>query len=129
MKPGGFQLFDITIAPVPDVDTMTFTATQVYSDGSVVTWDQEPAADGTEAEFPKPELVLAAETAASPSPSASPSETGSPSATPTITVTASPIAAPSDSSGSSNAVPLVISIVAALLGGGALAVALRRRTT
>ena len=128
VKPGQFQLFDITIAPVPDVPTMTFTATQVYSDGSVVRWDQEPAADGTEAEFPKPELSLVAADTATPSPEASTSPTASPtaSATPTITVTASPIAAPSDSSSSSSSVPLVVAIVAVLLGGAALVVALRR---
>jgi uncharacterized protein YcnI len=128
VKPGQFQLFDITIAPVPDVTTMTFTATQVYSDGTVVRWDQEPAADGTEAEFPKPELALAAADAASPSPEAStsPSASDSQSATPTITVTASPVAAPSDSSSSSSPLALVVAIVAALLGSAALVVALRR---
>lgn len=124
VKPGEFQSFDITIAPVPDVDVMTFSATQTYSDGTVVQWNQEPAADGSEAEFPHPELVLAAgEPGASPS--ASPTESASPS----VTVTATPVAAPSDSSSSSGTVALVASVVAVVLGAAALVVALRRGST
>ena len=123
VKPGQFQSFDITIAPVPDVDTMVFSATQTYSDGSVVQWDQEPAADGTEAEFPHPELVLAAG-----EPEASPSASPSPTASPSVTVTASAVAAPESSASGSGTVALVASLVAVGLGAVALVVALRRRT-
>jgi hypothetical protein len=110
------------VAPVPDVETMTFDATQVYSDGSVVQWNQEPAADGSEAEFPHPELPLAT---GEPEGSASASPTES--ATPVVSVTATPVAAPSDSTSGSGTVALVASVVALVLGAGALLVALRRK--
>jgi hypothetical protein len=37
---------------------MVFAATQTYSDGSVVNWNQPPPAGGGEAEHPAPEFAI-----------------------------------------------------------------------
>ena len=57
-----FGSFAMDVGPLPDASSVTFDATQTYSDGSVVQWDQPPNADGSEAEHPAPELELAAAT-------------------------------------------------------------------
>jgi uncharacterized protein YcnI len=54
-----FGLFRILVK-LPDTDTITFSATQTYSDGLVVQWDQPPLPDGGEPEHPAPMLTLAA---------------------------------------------------------------------
>ena len=45
---------------LPDTDTVSFPATQTYSDGSIVKWDQPPLPGGGEPEHPAPMLNLAA---------------------------------------------------------------------
>lgn len=66
--PGGgigvdqFALFRVSVK-LPDAETVTFPATQTYSDGTVVKWDQPPQPGGGEPEFPVPTLTLAAEAA------------------------------------------------------------------
>ena len=128
IAPGQFQNFEIVINPVPETPTVTFTATQTYSDGSVVKWDQPEPADGSEAEFPSPVLVVGATEGsaapqATPAPesteaSAAPESAASATAAPDVTVSATPIAAPAADSGSStNAAAIWIAI-------GALAVAI-----
>ena len=63
--PGGgipadqFALFRISVQ-LPDADTVSFPATQTYSDGSIVKWDQPPQPGGGEPEHPAPMLTLAA---------------------------------------------------------------------
>ncbi|BBZ72573.1 YcnI family protein [Mycobacterium paraseoulense] len=78
--PGGgigadqFALFRMSVK-LPDTETVSFPATQTYSDGTVVKWDQPPKPDGGEPEYPVPTLTLAAAPAASQShhpPSAAP---------------------------------------------------------
>jgi uncharacterized protein YcnI len=54
-----FALFRIFVT-LPDADTVSFAATQTYSDGTVVKWDQPPLPDGGEPEHPAPRLTLAA---------------------------------------------------------------------
>jgi uncharacterized protein YcnI len=54
-----FALFRISVT-LPDADTVSFAATQTYSDGTVVKWDQPPLPDGGEPEHPAPRLTLAA---------------------------------------------------------------------
>jgi uncharacterized protein YcnI len=54
-----FALFRISVQ-LPDTDTVSFPATQTYSDGSVVKWDQPPLPGGGEPEHPAPMLTLAA---------------------------------------------------------------------
>jgi hypothetical protein len=59
IKPGQFQEFDVSAGPLPDTDKLVFKALQTYSDGDVVRWIEEPAADGKEPEHPAPTLKLA----------------------------------------------------------------------
>jgi uncharacterized protein YcnI len=54
-----FALFRISVQ-LPDADTVSFPATQTYSDGSTVKWDQPPLPGGGEPERPAPRLTLAA---------------------------------------------------------------------
>jgi uncharacterized protein YcnI len=78
IKPGEFQEFDVSMGPLPKTDQMIFKALQTYSDGTVVRWIEEPAADGTEPESPAPVLKLVAATAEG----AAPAATGAPVAAP-----------------------------------------------
>jgi uncharacterized protein YcnI len=52
-----FALFRISVQ-LPDADTVSFPATQTYSDGAVVKWDQPPLPGGGEPEHPAPMLTL-----------------------------------------------------------------------
>jgi uncharacterized protein YcnI len=54
-----FALFRISVQ-LPNADTVSFPATQTYSDGSIVKWDQPPLPGGGEPERPAPMLTLAA---------------------------------------------------------------------
>jgi uncharacterized protein YcnI len=54
-----FALFRVSVQ-LPDTDTVSFPATQTYSDGSIVKWDQPPLPGGGEPEHPVPMLTLAA---------------------------------------------------------------------
>lgn len=69
--PGGgipadqFALFRLAVQ-LPNADTVSFPASQTYSDGSVVKWDQQPLPGGGEPEFPAPKLTLTAEPHAPP---------------------------------------------------------------
>jgi uncharacterized protein YcnI len=61
IKPGEFDSFVISAGPLPKVDTLTFKALQTYSDGSVVSWIETPAAGSSaEPEHPAPTISLAA---------------------------------------------------------------------
>lgn len=109
--PDQFGLFRLSVK-LPDADTVSFPATQTYTDGTVVKWDQPPLPDGGEPEHPAPMLTLAT------SPSGPHQHHGSPGSAP----------AAARSNAADNA--------ARLLGGAALVVAaagvaialIRRRT-
>ncbi|MGV9413453.1 YcnI family copper-binding membrane protein [Nocardia sp. NPDC003693] len=58
--PGQFQRFVISLGPLPKTETLSFAATQTYSDGKVVKWDQQENSDGSEPEHPAPAVQLAA---------------------------------------------------------------------
>jgi uncharacterized protein YcnI len=67
ISPDQFALFRISLKlpEGPDTTAVSFPATQTYSDGTVVRWDQPPASDGAEPEYPAPVLTLSeAKTAA-----------------------------------------------------------------
>lgn len=108
LAPGEYDEFDISVGPLPEVASLTFKTLQTYSDGTVVRWIDPPSAEGQpEPEHPAPVLTLlpaghAADTAADP-----PTDSGSGDGTATTA--------------------LVLSIVALLLGGGALATSFLRR--
>ncbi|GAA4484722.1 YcnI family protein [Rhodococcus olei] len=57
--PGQFEQFLLSAGPLPEQDSVSFPAAQTYSDGQVVAWDQQPAADGSEPEHPAPSVTLA----------------------------------------------------------------------
>src|ERR1700742_3469171 len=52
-----FALFRMSVQ-LPDTETVSFPATQTYSDGSIVKWDQPPLPGGGEPEHPAPMLTL-----------------------------------------------------------------------
>ncbi|MFE3290662.1 YcnI family protein [Rhodococcus sp. NPDC059234] len=58
--PGQFQQFALSAGPLPKQDEVSFPAVQTYSDGQVVDWNQQPAADGSEPDKPAPSLTLTA---------------------------------------------------------------------
>ncbi|MEC3957990.1 YcnI family protein [Nocardia sp. CDC153] len=59
IAPGQFQRFPLSIGPLPKQDKVSFNATQTYSDGKVVEWNQPMNGDGSEPEHPAPTLTLA----------------------------------------------------------------------
>lgn len=61
IAPGEFQEFDVSLGPLPTgTDRLMFKATQTYSNGDVVTWDQDPGNGGQEPEHPAPTVRLTA---------------------------------------------------------------------
>ncbi|MDV6260821.1 YcnI family copper-binding membrane protein [Rhodococcoides yunnanense] len=58
--PGQFQQFLLSAGPLPEEETVSFPATQTYTDGEVVEWNEPMAQDGSEPELPAPTLTLAA---------------------------------------------------------------------
>jgi uncharacterized protein YcnI len=110
-----FALFRISVQ-LPDTDTVSFPATQTYSDGTVVKWDQPSPPGGDEPEHPAPTLTLAAPAAGAPHEHHHP-----PSAAPANQATA-PSTAPDNTARILGGVALVV----AALG---IAIALIRRRT
>jgi uncharacterized protein YcnI len=111
IEPGEYDEFDISVGPLPEVSSLSFKTLQTYSDGSVVRWIDPPAAEGDpEPEHPAPTLTLV---------SASDDGTASSSGD-----------TEDDGDGDGTATTaLVLSIVAVLLGAGALGASLLRRRT
>jgi uncharacterized protein YcnI len=102
IKPGEFDVFEVSVGPLPHAESISFGAVQTYSDGTVVAWNQSPAPGSTvEPDHPKPTLRL------------------------------TPIAAPRAPAPSTTA-PTVLSILALVLAAAALGVAIvgnaRRKT-
>ena len=121
IEPGQYQDFDISVGPLPAAGTVVLPATQTYSDGTVVVWDQQAPAGGAEPEHPAPELVVTA--------AATTGTTGTTAGTTAGTATGSPPVADTTTVAAGASDP-----VARLLGGLALLVsvvgtvlALRRR--
>ena len=52
------QQFVISVGPLPGSGTVTIPATQTYSDGTVVAWDEPTPAGGTEPEHPAPVFAI-----------------------------------------------------------------------
>jgi len=107
LAPGEFGLFTLSVGVFPEnTDAMSFPATQTYSDGEVVHWDQKVAPgtpESQEPESPAPTLELTSADVA-------------------------PAASTSQSAGSeSDTAPLILSGVAVVLGAAALLVSLRPR--
>ena len=79
IKPGQFQMFDVSMGRLPKTPQMVFKALQTYSDGTIVRWIDEPTTNGTEPENPAPVLTLAA--AAGDAPATAPAESADPTGT------------------------------------------------
>ena len=62
IKPGSFGEFTLIAGQLPETASLTFKAIQTYSDGSVVSWIQVPAAGQTadDVDYPAPVLALGA---------------------------------------------------------------------
>jgi uncharacterized protein YcnI len=59
IKPGEYVDFDLSVGPLPKAESMTFKALQSYSDGTLVSWIDVPAAGSTaEPDHPAPTLTL-----------------------------------------------------------------------
>jgi hypothetical protein len=52
--------FRLSTGPLPEQETVTFPATQTYSDGEVVRWDQPTVEGQPEPDKPAPTVTLAA---------------------------------------------------------------------
>ena len=66
--PGEYQEFSISGGPLPAAGPILFPTEQVYSDGTVVAWDEPTPASGPEPEHPAPAFeITAAETESEPS--------------------------------------------------------------
>jgi periplasmic copper chaperone A len=112
LKPGEYDDFDVSVGPLPEVSSLTFKTLQTYSDGTVVRWIDPPAASGQpEPEHPAPTLTLTP---------ASDTSSGDPMSSDAATASG-----PGDGKATT---ALVLSIVAVLLGAGALVSTLRRRS-
>lgn len=59
IPPGYFQRFALSVGPLPTEDELSFSATQTYSDGQIVSWNQPETSDGSEPEHPAPSVPLA----------------------------------------------------------------------
>ena len=68
IRPGEYQEFSISAGPLPAAGPILFPTEQVYSDGTVVAWDEPTPASGPEPEHPAPAFeITAAETESEPS--------------------------------------------------------------
>jgi uncharacterized protein YcnI len=63
IAPDQFALFHVE-ALLPKTDRVSFPATQTYSDGTIVKWDEPTPPGGAEPEHPSPTLALMGEPAA-----------------------------------------------------------------
>ena len=120
IRPGEYAEFQLSVGPLPKVDSMTFKAIQTYSDGQIVSWIETPAAGSSdEPEHPAPTLKLA--------------PAGGTAAAPTTGTAAAPAAATGDDGASSGSVTgaYVVGGIGLAAGLAALGVAVsgRRRHT
>jgi uncharacterized protein YcnI len=118
VKPGQFQEFPVSLGPLPKTGQLVFKAIQTYSDGTVVRWIDPVVAGQAEPDHPAPVLSLAA--AGADGAAATPSGAAPAAAAPTAS--------------SSDALPVTLGVIGAVLGLaglvlGALALARTRRVT
>lgn len=58
IAPGQYQEFAVVVGPLPDPGALVLPATQTYSDGTVVRWDQGPTGGASEPEHPAPQFTV-----------------------------------------------------------------------
>jgi uncharacterized protein YcnI len=60
IPPAQFDMFNLSLGPLPKAPTVSFPAEQFYSDGSTVNWNEKAADGQAEPEHPAPTLDLTA---------------------------------------------------------------------
>jgi uncharacterized protein YcnI len=108
IPPNQFDMFNLSVGPLPKAATVSFPAQQFYSDGSTVNWNEKAADGQAEPEHPAPTLTLAS---GDSQPAAAPVAAAAPSSGPTWPGVAG----------------LVVAVVAVVLGIANLAL-LRRKS-
>ncbi|QDZ16597.1 YcnI family protein [Humibacter ginsenosidimutans] len=114
IPPGQFQMFNLSVGPLPKEPSVSFPSLQYYNDGSTVNWN-EKSTGGAEPEHPAPVLQLAAATDA----------TSGSTSTPTVTAQASGSTMDMNSS-NDTAWTGIVGLIAGILGLIAGAIALVR---
>ena len=117
--PDQYQEFSLAVGPLPAPGAVVLPATQTYSDGEVVRWDEPLPASGAEPEHPAPVLEVVEAAAASGGQSGSTGSGGSGD---------EPVASEDATKGRSSdgtarwlgAVALTVSVLAAAAAGAAL---------
>jgi periplasmic copper chaperone A len=118
LEPGQYQDFDISVGPLPAAGTIRLPATQTYSDGTVVDWDQAAPAGGPEPEHPAPALVV---TAATAPPASGPGAASGPTGVSTSSADATSSATSTSSTDPVARVLGVVALLVALLAAAAVA--------
>ncbi|MDT5324504.1 MAG: hypothetical protein QOF25_1656 [Mycobacterium sp.] len=118
VAPDQFALFRVAVT-LPNTDTVSFPATQTYSDATVVHWDQPPQPGGEEPEYPVPMLTL----------TAAPAEGAGKTRSPSVSVSPAPVPAQASSRPASDNTARWLAGGALLVGavGVGLAVLVMRR--
>ena len=74
-----YQAFSLSVGVLPDAGTtVTLPASQTYSDGTVVKWDEKTAEGQAEPEHPAPSFVTTAKEAETTAPASTPAATSAP---------------------------------------------------
>ena len=68
IRPGEYQEFSISAGPLSTPGDVLLPATQTYSDGAVVAWNEPASASGEEPEHPAPVLTVTAVAPPTPAP-------------------------------------------------------------
>lgn len=122
IAPGQYQEFALSVGPLPAPGTVLLPATQTYSDGKVVKWDEPTPASGDEPENPAPALVV---TAAGTTGAGGMGPMGSTSPAASPTVTSGP--APEATTAGSDPVARGLGAAALLVAAAGLVLALTTR--
>jgi periplasmic copper chaperone A len=129
IKPGQYQLFNLSLGPLPKTNQVVFKVLQTYSDGKVVRWIEESQPGQPEPDNPAPVLKLVPPGSGA---TAGGSDDGAAAPPPASAPSAGPAAAPaaSDSDGTARALGIAGLVLGAVGAGlGALALARRRQPT
>ena len=120
IRPGQFEDFELSLGQLPKSGKLVFTATQTYSSGERVLWNEVSQDPSTEPEHPAPTLDV---TAAATESDSGGQDTGAGSAETTADTQA---ASAQTEDGSTPVLPTVLSAAALVVALGAAALAFRR---
>jgi uncharacterized protein YcnI len=116
--PGDFQQFKVSVGLPDEASSLEFKALQTYSDGSVVSWIEDPPAAGAaEPDHPAPILTLTAAGDETPATTPAGSATTTPASVPSNVATSSDV----DSAKNLSYVAIGIGAVGLILALGAFA--------